>query len=132
MSRVQEFTAENFTRLEPPISGDPVPMGGYVEFFTADPDNAIKDQRQAPTRRLYIDWQDGPVNEAGGENGVFVETVIAATIQRIQFYQAVGGGRFACRENALAITKLEEALMWLGARTARREAEGTEGTHAGN
>ncbi len=37
--------------------------------------------------------------------------------------------KFKCRENAIAITKLEEALQWLQWRTAAREARGIEGTH---
>lgn len=125
MSRIQEFTAENFTR-------DDLPAGGYVEVFTADPDNAIKDQRQNPTRRLYIDWQDGPVSEVGGENGVFVETVISAVIQRIEFYQTVSNAQFACDENEDALFHLNAALSVLHERTARREAAGVEGTHEGN
>ena len=82
---------------------------------------------------LEIAWQNGPLREQGTDepdapNGAFVETVIAAAIQRIEHYQET---QFRCRENALAITKLEEALHWLNARTARREADGTEGTHQG-
>lgn len=79
---------------------------------------------------LYIDWQDGPLgrgDDRQAPNGAFVETVIAAVVQRIEHYQA---GKFKCRENALAITKLEEALMWLNKRTADREARQVEGTHA--
>lgn len=70
----------------------------------------------------------GGVSELG-PNGAFVEHVIEAAVNRLEFYQST---QFRCRENALAITKLEEALLWLGSRTARREAAGTEGTHAGN
>lgn len=33
-----------------------------------------------------------------------------------------------CRENSLAITKLEEAKHWLDARTRNRQAQGVEGT----
>lgn len=80
---------------------------------------------------LTIKWQDGPLgrgNDRKEPNGAFVETVIDAALQRIQFYQA---SKFNCRENALAITKLEEALHWLNARTNRREQSGTEGTHTG-
>ena len=36
---------------------------------------------------------------------------------------------YKCRENAIAITKLEEALMWLRKRTMARENRGVEGTH---
>lgn len=79
-----------------------------------------------------IDWQDGPLGrgeDRAEPNGAFVETVIAAVVQRIEFYQTATNRRFACRENALAITKLEEALHWLQHRTAAREARGVEGTH---
>lgn len=81
---------------------------------------------------LQIAWQNGPLGNGPDRiepNGAFVETVIAAAIQRIEHYQA---SKFACRENALAITKLEEALHWLNARTNRRVIAGTEGTHKGN
>ncbi len=78
---------------------------------------------------LSIDWQDGPLGrgeDRKAPNGAFVETVIVAALQRIEFYQA---GKFKCRENALAITKLEEALHWLSARTTTREQRQVEGTH---
>lgn len=78
---------------------------------------------------LVIDWQDGPLGRGENRkepNGAFVETVIDAARQRIEFYQA---SKFKCRENAIAITKLEEALLWLGRRTADRERRGVEGEH---
>ena len=34
---------------------------------------------------------------------------------------------FPCRENSIVITKLEEALLWLGKRKADREKRGVEG-----
>lgn len=83
---------------------------------------------------INIYWQSGPLREQGSDepaapNGAFVETVIEAARQRLEFYQ---GTKFACRENALAITKLEEALHWLNARTQRRIEQGVEGTHEGS
>src|SRR3990172_3652540 len=78
---------------------------------------------------MSIDWQDGPLGrgeERKEPNGAFVETVIDAARQRIQFYQ---DSKFNCRENAIAITKLEEALLWLNKRTADREKRQVEGTH---
>lgn len=73
---------------------------------------------------IGIEWQNGPLD--GGPNGAFVEEVIKAAIGRLKFYQ---GGKFAGRENALAITKLEEALHWLRDRTDDRKSRGVEGTH---
>lgn len=91
------------------------PAGGYVKAIG-----------------LEINWQNGPLGRGADRqepNGAFVETVILSAIKRIEFYQQ---GQFKCRENACAITKLEEALHWLQSRTARRELEGSEGTHQGS
>ena len=83
-------------------------------------------------RGISISWQKGPLgrSEDGTRiepDGAFVEGVIAAALDRLEYYQA---SKFKCRENALAITKLEEALHWCGHRTAKREAQKVEGTHA--
>ena len=81
---------------------------------------------------LSIFWQDGPLVVDGVRkepNGAFVETVLAAAKQRIEYYQTAADGRFACRQNAIAITKIEEALHWLNDRTTERTARGVEGTH---
>jgi len=59
-------------------------------------------------------------------NGVCNEDLIAMVITRLEHFQE---SEFACRENALAITKLEEALLWLRKRTMGREQRGVEGTH---
>lgn len=78
---------------------------------------------------LEINWQNGPLAVDGVRvepNGCFVETVIAAAKGRIEFYQ---NSKFSCRENALAITKLDEALHWLQHRTRDREQRNIEGTH---
>ena len=86
---------------------------------------------------IDIQWQNGALREQGlavGEaprqiaepNGAFVEGVIAAAIGRLEHYQK---SKFRCRENALAITKLQEALHWLDHRTRDREDQGIEGTH---
>ena len=78
---------------------------------------------------MVIHWQDGPLGRGENRvepNGAFTETVIAAVIQRIEYFQQ---SKFRCRENAIAITKLEEALHWLNHRTQAREKQQVEGTH---
>ena len=79
---------------------------------------------------ISIQWQNGPLGRDGERlqpNGAFVEGVIQAAIGRMKYYQS---SKFNCRENAMALTKLEEALHWLNARTSDREARRDEGTHA--
>lgn len=78
---------------------------------------------------IQIRWQDGPLgrgSERKEPNGAFVEGVIQAAIGRLEFFQA---SKFRSRENAIALTHLETALLWLGKRTADREARGVEGEH---
>jgi hypothetical protein len=72
-----------------------------------------------------IRFQNGPIQEAG-VNGISGEALIAVVIDRLRSFQA---GPFACRENAIALTKLEEGLMWLQKRTRDRMARGVEGTN---
>ena len=72
-----------------------------------------------------VNFQNGPIKEVG-VNGVMNEDLIAILIDRIRGFQS---GDYACRDNAIALTKLEEALMWLRNRTNEREARGVEGTN---
>lgn len=72
-----------------------------------------------------IHFQEGPVLECGS-NGVANEDLINMVIERLEHFQ---NSEYACRENAVAITKLEEALLWLRKRTMAREQRGVEGTH---
>lgn len=72
-----------------------------------------------------VQFQKGPIKEVG-VNGVMNEDLIAMVIDRLYSFQE---SEYKCRENAIAITKLEEALMWLGKRTQDREDRGVEGTH---
>ena len=81
---------------------------------------------------FHITWQHGPLGRGEDRvepNGAFVEGVLEAAINRIQFFQKASGGKFACRENAIALTHLETALLWLEKRTADREARAVEGTY---
>ena len=72
-----------------------------------------------------LSFQNGPINEVG-TNGITNEALLAVVLDRLEAFQA---GPYKCRENALAITKLEEAMHWLHHRTRLREQRGVEGTH---
>ena len=79
-----------------------------------------------------ISWQRGPLGtgvDRKDPNGAFVESVIDAALQRIEWYQESG---FACDENAEAIEHLQLALEALDRRTQRRTDAGVEGTHRGS
>lgn len=89
-----------------------------------NPSNAVNGYKASYSRELVL-FQNGPIKEAG-VNGVTQEALLAIVIDRLRSFQA---GPFACRENAIALTKTEEALMWLQRRTIARIKRGVEGTH---
>lgn len=97
-------------------------QGGACHEYEIDQVEGAPDSGGTKTR---ISFQNGPIQEAG-VNGISGEALIAIVIDRLRSFQA---GPYACRENALALTKLEESLMWLQKRTRDRMARGVEGTN---
>jgi hypothetical protein len=72
-----------------------------------------------------IDFQCGPIQDVG-VNGVSNEALLAIVEDRLLGFQS---GEFACYENARALMKLQEALMWLHKRTHGRVVRCVEGTN---
>lgn len=90
----------------------------------------------APHKFMAVDanelWKSARWNSFSGSgckewrvNGVANEDLINMVICRLEHFQK---SDYRCRENALAITKLEEALLWLCKRTMDREQRDVEGT----
>lgn len=80
-------------------------------------------------RGFAISWQNGPLGRGEDRvepNGAFVEDVIDAVIERIQFYQQ---SEFKCDDNAEALNALMHAANALDRRTRDREDREVEGTH---
>lgn len=73
----------------------------------------------------FILFQNGPIAEVG-INGITQEALLAIVIDRLRSFQA---GDYACKENACALTHIEEALHWLQQRTIKRMRRGVEGTN---
>jgi hypothetical protein len=71
-----------------------------------------------------ISFQEGPIKEVG-VNGIHNEDLILMVLTRLYAFQETD---YACRENEMAIRKLEESLMWLRKRTQDREIRQVEGT----
>lgn len=116
--RKLEIGQHRFTEVH--VTDEPGDGGAYHEYCISRAD----DSDVVPLGEFgFVKFQKGPVKE-NGINGCFQEDLIAIVIDRLRCFQA---GDFACRENALALTKLEECLMWLNKRTADRQARGVEG-----
>lgn len=75
--------------------------------------------------RQVILFQNGTIPE-NGTNGITQEVLLAIVADRLRSFQA---GTFACKENACALTHIEEAMHWLQQRTIKRIRRGVEGTH---
>lgn len=114
--RVLEIGTRNYTEVVQ-IEKESTGVGCLYEIRTSQDESS---------REVFasIRFQRNPIKEAG-VNGCHNEDLIAIVIDRLQAFQS---GQFSCRENAIAITKLEEALMWLNKRTSDRVARGVEGT----
>lgn len=77
-----------------------------------------------------ITWQAGPLGRGEHRkepNGAFVEDIIAAAANRLQYYQ---NSKFASTYNRDALLALQAALTSLKERTEEREHREVEGTHA--
>lgn len=59
------------------------------------------------------------------KDGITNEQLLEILEDRLTFLNE----KFSSRENSIAITKIQEARMWLEKRTADRKKRGVEGTH---
>ena len=102
---------------------EPGPGGACHRYqvIHADGDKILKDGSPAFAEVFF---QKGPLKE-NEVNGCHQEDLLAIVLDRLQHFQA---GEFKCRENAIAITKIQEAMFWLNHRTNCRQARGVEGT----
>lgn len=108
-----ELCTEMFTKVTCELDKNNIPQ----EFSVVD----VKDGREL----TKVVFQQGPCKE-NGTNGVGNEDLLLMVLTRLQAFQ---NGKYACKENDMAITKIEEALMWLRKRTNKRKMQGILGTH---
>lgn len=111
--------SESLVHSQFSVDGDGNPTGGTTTL------GAPGARTETESLAVVIHWQDGIVG-ADGQNGAFVEDVLEAARQRLTFFNST---RFRCRENSLAITKIEEALQWLDWRTRQRLIAAVENTY---
>lgn len=91
------YEAENFDKL--------TETGQIIQF--------IKKHPAADDPKILETVNDGTTNEE----------LIEILIDRLQYLNK----KFPCRENSVALTKLDEALLWLNKRTADRIKRSVEG-----
>lgn len=92
----------------------------------AEPPGSCGDgPEQVIANRAILRFQNGPIAECG-VNGITQEALLTVVADRLRSFQA---GPYSCKENAVALTHIETALLWLQKRTLDRMRRGVEGTH---
>lgn len=102
--------------------GDPGPGGAYHYYrveWVANPDVGM-------VHSQLIQFQCGPRKELLSNHGVLDTDLLEIVRDRLKCFQA---GDYACRENACALTHIEEALMWMNKRVEDRAERGVLGTN---
>jgi hypothetical protein len=79
-----------------------------------------------PNHLVLIQFQKGPRKEEGSESGILDVDLLEIVRHRLQSFQT---GPYATRENAIALTHVEEALLWMNKRVDDRADNGKLGTN---
>lgn len=107
------------------VLDEPGQGGACHKYVISTPSKPLRQELSHPAVQCEIDFQNGPIAEAG-VNGISGEALLAVVEDRLKSFQA---GPYACRENALALTHIQDAMHWLHHRTHERMQRGVEGTH---
>ena len=99
--------------------GDVGPGGAYHHY------SVDLNRNGTPIGRDHIKFQTGPRNVEGSTHGVLDVDLLEIVRDRLMCFQS---GDYACRENAIALTHIEEALLWLNKRVEDRAERGVLGT----
>lgn len=75
---------------------------------------------------LTVQMQEGPRKDPNSTHGVLDTDLLEIVRDRLKSFQS---SPYACRENACALTHIEEALMWMNKRVEDRITRGVLGTY---
>lgn len=111
---------DHVSRIHTDLNG--VAVNAFRKTADGEDVSGHRYQITAGKSTTYIDFQKGPVKEAG-VNGLTSESLLAVLIDRTKVLDS----RFPCEENALAIAYMEAALAAFESRTKKRLERGVEG-----
>lgn len=101
--------------MSPELTSNTLPEEQNV--YTLDNFKSLSDKQEVVFYKKNLDGSE--------VDGTTLEEMLRVSIARLKDLN----NRFGCRENSIAITKMEEALMWLNKRTQDRIHRGVEGQH---
>ncbi len=102
---------------------EPGPGGACHEYEVTHHGSGPSSETVVPIQ--YIHFQKGPRSSPESTHGVVDQDLLEIVRDRLTAFQS---GDMACRENACALTHIEEALLWLNKRVEDRIERGVLGT----
>jgi len=115
-------TIQKREKLNNVVTADEIGPGGAYHTYAVS-SNVPGDGMSA---LALIQFQKGPRKETSSIHGVLDTDLLEIVRHRLQCFQA---GEFATRENAVALTHVEEALMWMNRRVEDRIERDVLGTY---
>jgi len=97
------------------LQADDAGTGGASHHYTAT---------VGGVKVLDVQFQHGARDEAGSTPGVTDRVLLAVLLDRMRSFQS---GPFGSRLNSLALTAIEQAMLWLHQRTMERDRRGVLG-----
>lgn len=98
--------------------------GGANHTYRITPNGCDEAGDGYPSQDIF--FQNGPRKSPDSIHGVLDTDILEIVRDRLKSFQA---GEFSCRENACALTHIEEALMWMNRRVEDRAERGVLGTN---
>lgn len=97
------------------------PGGAYHDYVIYHQCDKDRDETKTEIR-----FQKGPRKDDNSRGGVIDTDLLEIVRHRLQCFQK---GDFATRENAIALTHIEEALLWMNKRVEDRIERNVLGTY---
>lgn len=95
--------------------------GGANHKYVIISDSSIKNYTET-----VIQFQDGPRKDDNSTHGILDTDLLEIVRDRLKGFQS---GPYSTRENACALTHIEEALMWMNRRVEDRIERNVLGTY---
>lgn len=121
MDNVKLSTIQKRHNLHEVYRADEIGAGGACHKYV------VRQDKYCPHEEVVvavIQFQHGPRNEEKSIQGVLDTDLLEIVRDRLKAFQK---GEFATRENACALTHIEEALMWMNKRVEDRAERGVLG-----
>lgn len=121
ISKIQKRENLNYVEYVDEIG----PGNGYHEYTIKYDLYPVGEPKETYLAGKII-FQKGPRNDSNSQHGVMNEDLLEIVRHRLQSFQS---GEYATRENTLALTHIEEALLWLNKRVEGRIERNVLGTY---